>query len=46
MYKSFIKTKAMWHHMEELALHTVAPTVNWEDNIGCISVVKAKVYFT
>ena len=28
--------------MEALALHTGAPTVNWEDNTSCISVVEAK----
>ena len=28
--------------MEALALHTGAPTVNWEDNTSFISVVEAK----
>ena len=28
--------------MEVLGLHTVAPTVHWEDNTSCISVVEAK----
>ena len=28
--------------MEALALYTGAPTVHWEDNISCISVVEAK----
>ena len=28
--------------MEALALHTGAPTVHWEDNTSCISVVEAK----
>ena len=29
--------------MEALALHTGAPTVHWEDNTSCISVVEAKI---
>ena len=29
--------------MEALALHTGAPTVHWEDNKICISVVEAKI---
>ena len=28
--------------MEALALYTGAPTVHWEDNTSCISVVEAK----
>ena len=28
--------------MEALALYTCVPTVNWEDNTSCISVVEAK----
>ena len=28
--------------METLALHTGAPTINWEENTSCISVFKAK----
>ena len=32
--------------MEALALHTVAPTVNWEYNISCISVVESKMVNT
>ena len=28
--------------MEALALYTCAPTVNWQDNTNCISVVEAK----
>ena len=28
--------------MEAVALHTGAPTVHWENNRGCISVVEAK----
>ena len=29
--------------MEALALQTVTPTVHWEDNTGCISVVESKI---
>ena len=29
--------------MEALSFHTVAPTVKWEDNTSCISVVEAKI---
>ena len=29
--------------MEDLALHTVAPTLYWEYNTGCISFVEAKI---
>ena len=29
--------------MESLALHTVAPTVHWEENTSCIYVVEAKI---
>ena len=29
--------------MEALALNTGAPTVHWEDNTGCVSVVEAKI---
>ena len=29
--------------MEDLALHTCAPTVHWEYNTSCISVVEAKI---
>ena len=32
--------------MEALALHTGAPTVHWEDNTCCISVVEAKIVTT
>ena len=28
--------------MENLALQTGAPTVHWEDNTGCVSIVEAK----
>ena len=30
--------------MEDLALHTGAPTENWEDNTSCISVVETKIF--
>ena len=29
--------------MKALALHTGAPTVHWEDNTSCISVVEDKI---
>ena len=29
--------------MEALELHTGAPTVNWEDNTSCISIVEYKI---
>ena len=32
--------------MEALALYTGAPTVHWEDNTSCISVVEAKIVTT
>ena len=43
MYKAVKKTKVINRYMESFALHTVAPTVHWEDNKGCISVVEAKM---
>ena len=42
MYRAVKKTKSIRIYMEALALHTSAPTVHWEDNIICISVVEAK----
>ena len=30
--------------MEDLTIHTVAPTVHWEDNTCCISDVEAKSF--
>ena len=42
MYKAVKKTKVIRRYMEALALHTGAPTVHWEDNTSCISVVEAK----
>ena len=43
MYKAVKKTKAIRGYTEALALHTGAPTVNWEDNKVCISVVEDKI---
>ena len=43
MYKAVKKTKVIRGYMEALALHTCAPTVHWEDNTSCISVVEAKI---
>ena len=43
MYKAVRKTKAIRRYMEALALHTGTPTVHWEDNTSCISVVGAKI---
>ena len=43
MYKAVKKNKVIQRYMEDLALHTGAPTVNWEDNTSCISVVEAKI---
>ena len=42
MYKSVEKNKVIQRYMEALSLHTGAPTVNWEDNTSCISVVESK----
>ena len=42
MYKDIQKTKVIRRYMEALALYTDAPTLNWEDNTSCISVVEAK----
>ena len=30
--------------MKALSIHTGAPTLHWEDNITCISVVEAKIF--
>ena len=43
MYKDVKITKVIWRYMEDLALHTGAPTVYWEDNTSCIYVVEAKI---
>ena len=40
MHKSVKKTKVIRRYTEALALHTGAPTVHWEDNTSCISVVE------
>ena len=42
MYKAVKKNKVIRRYMEALALYTGAPTVHWEDNTSCISVVEAK----
>ena len=42
MYKSVNRTKVIWRYMEALSLHTGSPTVHWEYNTSCISVVEAK----
>ena len=42
MYKYVNKTKEIWRYMEALSLHTGAPTVHWEYNTSCISVVESK----
>ena len=46
MYKAIKKTKVIWRYMEALSLHTGAPTVHWEDNTSCISVVESKIVTT
>ena len=43
IYKYVKKTMAIRIFIEELALHTGAPTVNLEDNTSCISIVEAKM---
>ena len=40
--KSVKKTKIIRRYMEALTLYTGAPTVHWEDNTSCISVVEDK----
>ena len=42
MYKAVKKIKVIRRYMEALALHTGAPTVDWEDNTSCISFVESK----
>ena len=42
MCKSIKKTKIIWRYMEDLSLHTGAPTVHWEEITRCISIVEAK----
>ena len=46
MHKAINKTKEICHYMETLDLHTVAPTVHWEDNTRFISVVEGKTFNT
>ena len=43
MYKSVRKTKVIRRYMEVLEFYTGAPTVHWDDNTSCISVVEAKI---
>ena len=43
MYKSIKKTKFIHRYMEALAVHTGAPTLHWDNNTSCISVVEAKI---
>ena len=42
MYKDAEKTKFIQKYMEDLALYKGSPTLNWEDNKSCISVVESK----
>ena len=42
MYKAVKKTKVIWRYTEELSLNTGAPTLHWEYNTSCISVVESK----
>ena len=42
MYKDVNNTTDIWCYMEDLALHTGAPTVHWSDNKNCIYVVESK----
>ena len=46
MYKAVNKTKVIQIYMEDLALHTGAPTVNLEDNTSCISVAEEEIVTT
>ena len=52
MYNDVKKNKVICRYMESLALHTVAPTVHWEDNTSCIYSAESKIvtpsrgYFT
>ena len=43
MNKAVKKTKVIRRYMEALAIHSGAPTVHWEDNTSCISVVETKI---
>ena len=42
MYQYVKKTKVLRRYVEALSLHTGAPTLHWEDNTSCISIVEAK----
>ena len=42
MYKAVRKTKVILRYMKALALPIGAPTVHWEDNTSCISVLEDK----
>ena len=46
MYKAEKKTEDIRRYLEALALYTGAPTVHWEDNTSCISIVEAKIVTT
>ena len=43
MYKDVKKNKAIQRYMQDLSINTDAPTIHWEDNRSCISVVEAKI---
>ena len=43
MYKAVKKNEVIWRYTEALALHTGAPTVNWDDKTSFISVVDDKI---
>ena len=43
MYKAVRKSKVICRYMKVLALHTGAPTVDWEDNTSCIYAVEYKI---
>ena len=43
LYESVNNTKYFQYHMESLFLHTVSPTVHWEDNTSFISLVKSNI---
>ena len=43
MHVQIPREKIIRRYMEALALHTVAPTVHWEDNKNIISVFEAKI---
>ena len=43
MYKYVKRNKVIRRHIEDLELQTGTPTVHWEDNTSCISVVEDKI---